>query len=107
MRRVAGIAVLLFCTLALWGCGVRVRAETPLDRCGALMQEAYPGGEIKVTHKALVSRPTESLGTEIAQAEGEREKLPKDSALPRDVAVECRFDDGVLTGFHWTKGPLR
>ncbi|HZB91812.1 MAG TPA: hypothetical protein VE397_10245 [Stellaceae bacterium] len=107
MRRRAGIAFLLFCSLGLPGCGVQLRDKSLLERCGDLMQQAYPDADIEVTHKALVSRPTESLGTVIAQVEGERPKLPKDTGLPRDVAAECRFDDGVLTGFRWTKGPLR
>jgi hypothetical protein len=25
--------------------------------------------------------------------------------VPRDLAVECRFDENVLTGFRWTAGP--
>jgi hypothetical protein len=27
--------------------------------------------------------------------------------VARDVAVECRFEDNILTGFRWTAGPLQ
>jgi hypothetical protein len=26
--------------------------------------------------------------------------------LTRDLAVECQFDNNILTGFRWTAGPL-
>jgi hypothetical protein len=31
--------------------------------------------------------------------------LPPGAPLPQDLAVECRFDENILTGFRWTAGP--
>ena len=43
----------------------------------------------------------------VARVEGVRKDVPAGGFVLRDVAVECRFDNGVLTGFRWTQGPLR
>jgi hypothetical protein len=108
MRRAAAMACLLCSLLGLAGCGgTRLRDESLLDRCGDAMQQAFPQTEIKVTKKALLSQEQQSYATSIVSAEGERPDLPADSPLPHDIAVECRFDNGILTGFRWTKGPLR
>jgi len=107
MRRAAVLACLLCSALGLAGCGTRLRDESLLDRCGDAMQQAFPQTEINVTKKALVSQEQQSYATSIVTAEGERPDLPAGSPLLRDIAVECRFDNGILTGFRWTKGPLR
>jgi len=107
MHRAAALACLLCSALGLAGCDTRLRDESLLDRCGDAMQQAFPQTEIKVTKKALVAQETQSYAASVVTAEGERNDLPADSPLPRDIAVECRFDNGILTGFRWTKGPLR
>jgi hypothetical protein len=106
MRR-ARFLVLLPLALALAGCGVELRQESLLVRCGQLMQQAFPGGGIEVTKTALVPEATRSIATSVVAAQGTRTEVAPGSMVLRDVAVECRFDDGILTGFRWTKGPLR
>jgi hypothetical protein len=86
--------------------GIELHQQSLLDRCGQFMRAAFPGGNIKVTKTAMVPQATESIATIVASAEGLRRDLPKETVLARDVAVECRFDDNILTGFRWTKGPL-
>jgi len=106
MRRplttIAGIVLLC----ALGGCA-RVdglpRQSGMAERCARFMTEAYPGGDIKIT--ASGAAPT-SLTTIVAKVEGVREDLPPHAPGPGRLAVECRFDSGVLTGFRWTKGPM-
>ena len=105
IRPLAAAALLL----ALAACGSLRKVQEPslAQRCGDAMQAAFPGGEIEVTGQHPVARAMPSLATAIVAVEGRRGKLPANSALPHDVAVECRFDDGILTSFRWTKGPLR
>jgi hypothetical protein len=74
------------------------------DRCADIMQRAYPNATIDVTKSAASAT---SLTTIIAQVEGVRTNLPPDAPLPRELAVECRFDENILTGFRWTAGPTR
>jgi hypothetical protein len=100
-------AALCLALLALAGCGLRLREASPLDRCADLMQEAFPGGHIKPMKKEVVEETAPSIATIIARVEGERRNVGEGGAPRRDVAVECRFENGILTGFGWTKGPLR
>lgn len=94
----------------LAGCGLfrrDIQDESLLERCGDAMTEAFPGGDIKVTHAERVASPTASIATMIVAVEGERPKVPPGGPVRREVAVECRFDDNILTGFRWTAGPVR
>jgi hypothetical protein len=111
MHRMAGLALIATLTFGLAGCGTEVggialHQESLLDRCSDFMQTAFPGGHIKVTKTAVVPDNTQSIAVVIASVEGERQDLPKETPLRRDVAVECRFENGILTSFRWTKGPL-
>lgn len=72
------------------------------ERCANFMTRAYPDAAIDITKREAVA---ESLTTIAAKVEGVRTDLPPHAPLPRFVAVECRFENGVLTGFRWTKGP--
>ena len=101
------VAVLCLAGLANAGCGLRLREASPLDRCAELMQQAFPGGDIRPTKKEVAEEAASSIATVIARVEGERRNVSPDSVPLRDVAVECRFENGILTGFRWTKGPLR
>jgi hypothetical protein len=88
-------------------CCVAVGCAVPHDvgvaeRCADLMRRAYPSAAIDITKTEATAT---SLTTIIAHAEGVRTDLPPDSASTRDLAVECRFDENVLTGFRWTAGP--
>lgn len=107
-RRVSsGAAALGLALLALSGCGLRVREVSPLDRCAELMQQAFPGGDIKPGKKEVAEERTASIAAVVARVEGERQDVPAGGVPRRDVAVECRFENGILTGFRWTRGPLR
>ena len=74
------------------------------ERCARIMKEAYPGGDIAITKSAAAAT---SLTTIMAHVEGVRGDLPAGATLPRHLAVECRFDDSILTRFRWTAGPLQ
>jgi hypothetical protein len=99
--------------LAAAGCGAvdrlagstraAIGEESFAERCAETMQRAFPGGDIEVTQQTAGAAMTG--GT--AEVKGLRRKLPAGSPEPRDVAVECRFDHGVLTSFRWTAGPVR
>ena len=105
--RASAIAVVWLTAVVLAGCGVRLRDESLLDRCGDLMQEAFPGGDIKLTKKEVANETTSSIAAIVVAVEGERRNVPAGGEPLRDVAAECRFENGILTGFRWTKGPLR
>jgi hypothetical protein len=85
------------------GCGIQRDAGTA-ERCADIMRRAFPSATIDTT-KTQASAT--SLTTIIAKAEGVRTDLPPDASLARDLAVECRFDDNILTEFRWTAGPTR
>lgn len=73
------------------------------DRCTDFMHRAFPDSPIEVRDShidAAMNRATVTI-------DATRDTVPADSAYARDIAVECRFENGVLTGFRWTKGPLR
>lgn len=68
------------------------------------MRLAFPIATIEIT-KSQASAT--SLTTIIAVVEGSRSDMPPEGPLARDLAVECRFDDNILTAFRWTAGPTR
>jgi hypothetical protein len=74
------------------------------DRCADIMQQAYPGVDIDITKREAAAT---SITTIVAHVEGVRSDMPLHGPLPRNLAVECRFDDSILTGFRWTAGPLQ
>jgi hypothetical protein len=90
----------------LAGCGALGRFVPPggmAERCGRFMTEAFPEAAIDITKSEAAAI---SLTTIVAKVEGVRTNMPGHAALPPALAVECRFDNSVLTGFHWTKGPI-
>jgi hypothetical protein len=72
------------------------------ERCADIMRRAYPNAVIDITKSDASAT---SLTTIVANAEGVRTDLPADSPLRHDLAVECRFEENILTGFRWTAGP--
>jgi hypothetical protein len=72
------------------------------DRCAELMKSAYPGADIDITKRDAAAT---SLTTILAHVEGERTNLPAHASVSRHLAVECKFDNNILTGFRWTAGP--
>jgi hypothetical protein len=103
-RPLSDVSVLaLACCLA--GCGPAARFLPQggmAERCANFMTRAYPDAAIDITRSEAAA---ESLTTIAAKIEGVRTDLPPHAPLPRFIAVECRFENGVLTGFRWTKGP--
>ncbi len=90
------------CSLAA---GCSIPHETGLaERCADVMRRAYPSATIEITKSEATAT---TLTTIIARVEGSRTDMSPDGPLPRDLAVECRFDENVLTGFRWTAGPTR
>jgi hypothetical protein len=72
------------------------------ERCVNLMKEAYPGADINITK---IMAAATSLTTIVANVEADRTNLPSHPPIVHHLAVECRFDNDVLTGFRWTAGP--
>jgi hypothetical protein len=72
------------------------------DRCADLMRQALPGADIDITKREAAAT---SLTTIVARVEGDRTNLPSHPPIAHHLAVECTYDNGVLTGFRWTKGP--
>jgi len=66
------------------------------------MRRAYPSAAIDITKSEATAT---SLTTIVAKAEGVRTDLPPGAPAPPGLAVECRFDENILTGFRWTAGP--
>jgi hypothetical protein len=98
------LVVALACCLA--GCAKvgRLAPQSGMaDRCAQFMNKAYPGAELDTTKSEAVAT---SLTTIVAKVEAVRTDLPSHAPLPHRVAVECRFDNGALTSFRWTKGPM-
>jgi hypothetical protein len=108
MRQAATLVALTAVSL-LAGCGwshdlkKEVTADTAslADRCGEIMQKAMPFAEIDIGDR---SSAASGLRTIIAKVTGKRTDMPDNSQVERDLAVECTFDDNVLTAFRWTKG---
>jgi hypothetical protein len=100
-RASAALATVLLCFVA--GCGL-VPSGGMAERCADIMQEAYPGAEIDITKREAAAT---SITTILARVEGVRRDMPPHGPLPRNLSVECRFDDSILTGFRWTAGPLQ
>jgi hypothetical protein len=90
--------------IAFAGCSSIPRDVGLGERCADMMRRAYPNATIDIT-KSDASATT--LTTIIAHAEGVRTDLPADAPLARDLAVECRFNENILTDFRWTAGPGR
>jgi hypothetical protein len=74
-----------------------------VDRCADFMHRAFPESAIEVSD-SRVSAQSDSTIVDIAAI---RSAVPAGSLYARDVGVECRFENGILTGFRWTKGPVR
>jgi hypothetical protein len=101
MARVRRFVAITLLPGALAGCGF-APARGLAERCAGLMQEAYPSADIDITKRVATAK---SLTTVVAQVEGNRTNLPPTATIARRLAVECTFDNDVLTGFRWTAGP--
>ncbi len=84
------------------GCGVS-RDIGLAGRCADIMQRAFPGANIEIGKSEASAT---GLTTIVAHVEGVRSDMPPEGPLARNLAVECRFDENILTGFRWAAGPL-
>ena len=105
MRPLVAIAATIAAAGLLGGCGIggKIAPDTVslADRCADIMQRAMPFADIEIGKR--ISEGT-GIRTITARVEGTRDDLPKDAPGDRDLAVECQFDNNILTGFRWTKG---
>jgi hypothetical protein len=99
--RSAGAAVGGLVCIAVTACHLAAQRGMA-ERCADLMISAYPGADIDISKRTASAI---SLTTIVAQVEGDRTNLPPHAAIARHLAVECRFDNNILTGFRWTAGP--
>ena len=97
----AALRSTLLCLVAA-GCGIP-HSVGLAERCADFMRSAMPNAAIDVTKS---DASVTGLTTIIARVEAVRTDRPPDGPLPRDLAVECRFDENVLTEFRWTAGPI-
>jgi hypothetical protein len=75
------------------------------DRCADLMKEAFPGADIAIAKKRAFDDTSADFHTIVAEVEGERRDVGANDRVTRNLAVECRFSNGILTAFRWTVGP--
>jgi hypothetical protein len=105
MRRLMSQVSVVALACGLAGCSPAARFVPEggmAERCANFMTKAYPAAAIDIIKSEAAAA---SLTTIVAKVEGVRTDLPPHAPVPRFVAVECRFENGVLTGFHWSKGP--
>jgi hypothetical protein len=95
----AAVLGLTFCLAA--GCG-GVRDVGLAERCADIMQRAFPSASIEIGKSDASAT---GLTTIVAHVEGTRTDMPVGGPLTRNLAVECSFDDNILTGFRWSAGP--
>jgi hypothetical protein len=101
LARHAAAAVILGSCCVGTGCQI-VPTGGMADRCADIMRRAYPGADINVTKSKAAAT---SLTRIVAHVEGDRTDLPPHPPIARHLAVECQFDNNILTGFRWTAGP--
>jgi hypothetical protein len=75
---------------------------TNIDRCIDFMLNAYPDARFDVTNKRATTHSNES----VIDIQGTRNDVPAGGKMPRVIAVQCRFESGVMAEFHWTSAPL-
>lgn len=99
--------------LALTGCSrmseagfdakLKLGSVSMIDRCSDFMSRAFPNGDIDVVGSHIATDPDGALVT----VQGVRNSVPENSSSARNVAVECHYQNGILTGFRWIAGPIQ
>jgi hypothetical protein len=99
-----GAALVIYAVLGsvLVACGIPHDVGLA-ERCADIMQRAFPSTTIEIGKSEASAT---GLTTIVARVEGARSDIPPEGPLTRDLAVECQFDNNILTGFRWTAGPL-
>ena len=97
------------CARTLHNTDAAVRDQGLGDRCADFMQRAFPGANIKITNEQAAPDPgSGTFATMVARVDGVRPKVSEEQAVARrEVAVACRFENGILTSFRWIQGPLQ
>jgi hypothetical protein len=95
------LAALALAALAA-GCNTLPHDVSLAARCAAIMQEAFPGADLKIGKEDSAAL---SITDVEATVTAERTDLPKDARMGRDLGVSCRFHNSILVGFRWTRGP--
>ena len=73
-----------------------------VDRCSDFMSRAFPNGDIDL----VGSHVDTGMQSASVTVQGTRNGVSDNSSYARSVAVDCRFEGGVLTSFRWTSGPM-
>jgi hypothetical protein len=112
-RQIMSFAATAAALLAMAGCGrmstvgfdtqMALGSVSTVDRCSDFMRRAFPNGDIDL----LDSHIDTGMESALVTVQGVRKGVPENSRYARSVAVECRFEGGVLTGFRWIAGPIR
>ena len=112
-RRILGFTVAAGALFAVASCSrmseigfdtqMALGSVSTVDRCSDFMRRAFPNGDIDV----VGSHVDTSMENTLVTVQGVRNSVPANSPYARSVAVECRFEGGVLAGFRWTAGPIR
>jgi hypothetical protein len=95
------VALAAAALLVLAGCAARNAGFG--ERCASVAESAFPQARLR-TAGTVVSVADRHAVIDLRVV---RTDVSAYAAEPRDLAVQCRFLDGVLTDFHWTAGPLR
>lgn len=112
-RQILGFAAIAGALVALTACSrmsevgfdtqMALGSVSMVDRCSDFMRRAFPNGDIDVAG----SHVDASMESALVTVQGVRDSVPANSSYARSVAVECRFETGVLTAFRWVAGPIR
>jgi len=111
-RQIRGFLTIIG-VLALAGCSrmsevgfdtkMALGSVSMIDRCSDFMRRAFPDNTIDIGDSHVTTGAESALVT----VQGVRTGVPENSNFVRAVAVECHFEGGVLTSFHWIAGPIR
>jgi hypothetical protein len=101
------LAVFFFASLAAGCARIDTAASDLSARCAATMQQAFPGGDIKITSARSHPDTARDYATIVSDVAGVRQDIPAGSPNARRVAAQCRYENGVLMQFAWTEGPLQ
>jgi len=74
-----------------------------VDRCVKLMRAAYPDADFKITDQHFATGANIEKAT--VDVEG-TEHVGADTNPMKPVAAQCRFENGIIVDFHWTKSPV-
>jgi hypothetical protein len=112
-RRMTPVSALCFCVLMLASCqrmstlGFDTQSAfgsvSLAERCVDIMHRAFPEGGFDINSRRV---KVEGNAAVVGIA-ATRDAVPANGLYAREVGVECRFENGILTGFRWTAGPVR